>query len=130
MKLMILSLAAAMLLAAGAAHANCTYPRPPQGLPNGATATDDDMREGRQAVMAYNSAINAYTECLAKELETAIERGGEELTDQQKRDLTRMRDQKHNAAIDELESVASRFNEQVRVFRERTEKEKKAERRR
>jgi len=30
--------------------------------------------------------------------------------------------QKHNAAIDQLQNVADRFNEQVKVFKARTDK--------
>ena len=38
---------------------------------------------------------------------------------------SRVQDQKHNAAVQELQSVADRFNEQLRVWKARSEKEKK-----
>jgi hypothetical protein len=34
--------------------------------------------------------------------------------------MQKMEAQKHNAAIDQLQSVADRFNEQVKVYKQRT----------
>ena len=44
------------------------------------------------------------------------------LKPEQKADMEKVETQKHNAAIDQAQSVADRFNEQVKVFKTRTEK--------
>jgi hypothetical protein len=75
------------------------------------------MLEGQKSVQAYNEAINHYVSCLELERDDAIAKGGEQLTAEQKGQLERITAQRHNAAIDQLESIASRFNEQVRIFK-------------
>ena len=39
-------------------------------------------------------------------------------------DMERVEVQKHNAAIDQLQSVADRFNEQVKVYKAKNDKSK------
>jgi hypothetical protein len=115
MKLFV-SLAGIVFAAAGAAHAACSYPRSPQSLPDGNTASKEDMVAAQKAVKQYDADINAYIACLKLEHEQSVARDGASLTEEQKKDLERRQVQKHNAAIDELEAVAARFNEQVKVF--------------
>ena len=107
---------------AGAAHAACTYPRPPQRLPDGNTATKAEMIEAQRVVKKYDADINAYLACLKLEHEQQFAKDAA-MTEEQKKYMARLQVQKHNAAIDELESVASRFNEQVQVFNARNEKD-------
>ncbi len=48
---------------------------------------------------------------------------GEKPTAEQKADMARMEQlqvQKNNAAVDQLQSVADRFNEQVRIYKAKT----------
>ena len=42
-----------------------------------------------------------------------------EVHERRKKELTRKQDQKHNAAVDELNSVADRFNQEVRAFQKK-----------
>jgi hypothetical protein len=116
---------AATVLAAGAAYADCPYPAPPDKLPDGATAAMPDMLAGQKAVAEYNKAINDYTACIDKELDAAIAKGGDKLKPEQRADMQRIANQKHNAAIDQLQSVADRFNEQVKVFKAKSADAKK-----
>jgi hypothetical protein len=117
MKLFV-SLAVLALSLAGAAHAACTYPRPPQKIPDGGTATKEEMIEAQRAVKKYDAEINAYLACLKLEHEQQLESDAA-LTEEQKKYMARLQVQKHNAAIDELEAVATRFNEQVKAFNAR-----------
>ena len=51
---------------------------------------------------------------------TAKANAGEKPSAQQKADMDRMEQmqiQKNNAAVDQLQSVADRFNEQVRIYK-------------
>jgi len=113
----------AMAFAAAAAapvYADCSYPPAPAKIPDGATATLEEMVTGQKAVNAYQKAINDYTACIDKELEDALAQGGDKLKPAQKADMQRVEAQKHNAAVDQLQAIADRFNEQVKVYKTRT----------
>jgi hypothetical protein len=116
---------AVLALAAGAAYADCPYPAPPDKLPDGATATLQDMLAGQKTVADYNKAIQDYTACIDKDLDDAVAKGGDKLKPEQRADMQRIANQKHNAAIDQLQSVADRFNEQVKVFKAKSADAKK-----
>jgi len=119
------ALAATAALAAGAAYADCPYPAAPTKVPDGATATMQEMLEGQKAVAEYNKAVNEYVTCIDKEVDDAIAKAGDKIKPEQKADMQRVENQKHNAAIDQLQSVADRFNEQVKVFKAKSADAKK-----
>ena len=118
-----LALAFAALMSAPV-FADCPYPAAPAKIPDGASATLEEMVAGQKAVNAYQKAINDYTACIDKELDNSIAKGGDKLKPEQKADMQKVEAQKHNAAIDQLQSVADRFNEQVKVFKARTAEKK------
>jgi hypothetical protein len=119
------ALAAIAALSAGVAYAECPYPPAPDKLPDGATATMPEMLAGQKTVADYNKAVNDYVTCIDKEVEVAIAKGGDQMKPEQKADMQRVETQKHNAAIDKLQSVADRFNEQVKVFKAKAADAKK-----
>ncbi len=111
---------AAIAAVAGPVYADCSYPPPPAKIPDGNTASKDEMLEAKQAVTQYNKDINAYVACIKLEHETAVSKVGDNPSAEQKEDMKRMEQmeiQKNNAAVDQLQSVADRFNEQVRIFK-------------
>jgi hypothetical protein len=110
---------------AAPAFADCPYPPAPSKIPDGASATLQEMLDGQKAVKDYDAAINTYLSCIDKELSDNIAKGGEQLKPEQKADMQKVEAQKHNAAIDQEQSVADRFNEQVKVFKARTDPNKK-----
>jgi hypothetical protein len=112
-----LALAAVATLGVGTAYADCPYPAAPGKLPDGATAKLEDMLAGQKTIKDYETAINAYNACIDKELDDAISKAGDQLKPDRKADMQRVEAQKHNAAVDQLQSVADRFNEQVKVFK-------------
>jgi hypothetical protein len=117
-----LAMAALAALAAGPAYADCPYPAAPSKIPDGATATMEDMLAGQKAVKEYDKAIGEYVACIDKEVKDSEAKAGDQLKPEQKADMEKVETQKHNAAIDQEQSVADRFNEQVKVFRARTDK--------
>ena len=121
----LLALTATAALAAGAAYADCPYPAAPDKIPDGATATLQDMLAGQKAIGDYNKAVNEYVACIDKEVEAAIAKAGDKIKPEQKADMQRVETQKHNAAIDQLQKVADRFNEQVKVFKTKSADAKK-----
>jgi hypothetical protein len=114
------ALAIVAALSAGPVYAECSYPPAPEKIPDGNTATRDEMLAGQQAVKNYDKAINAYLACIKLERDDAVSKIGDKPTPEQKKaieDMDRVEVQKHNAAVDQLQSVAERFNEQVRVYK-------------
>ncbi|MCC7328637.1 MAG: hypothetical protein IT484_00610 [Gammaproteobacteria bacterium] len=101
------ALAAAMLQPAGAA---CEYPGE-ISIPGGASATEAQMQAANQAVRQYMAAVESYLACLDEE-EKAL---GASVTDEQKK----VHIQRHNAAVDALNAVAARYNEQVQAFKKK-----------
>jgi hypothetical protein len=114
-------------LTAAVAQADCIYPPPPDKLPDGSTATLDDMVNAQKVVKEYDRAVNAYLSCIQLERDGAVAKLGDKPSPEQKKaleDMERVTIQKHNAAVDQDQSVADRFNEQVRVFKAKRDKGK------
>ena len=117
-KLTLTSIAVALLLASSIAFA-CDYP-PRADIPNGATATKEDMLNGQKSVKAYMSAMDEYLACLeAEEKETVA--GMPEISDEERANREAALTKKHNAAVDDMELVAARFNEAVRAYKAASE---------
>src|ERR1043165_843444 len=99
-------------LAVGTASADCSYPKSPSGLPDGATATQEEMLGGMKAIKAYNAQVTTYLECLESEMNPRIEAAGPDAPADQVEQIKPIHNKRHNAAVEELESTAARFNEQ------------------
>lgn len=110
------------VLAAVAANAECSYPKAPAGLPDGATATQEEMVTGMKAIKEYNAQVTTYLGCLEGEMNTRIEAAGPDAPADQVEQIKAIHTKRHNAAVEELESTASRFNEQVKVYKAREKK--------
>jgi hypothetical protein len=104
-------------LAASSAYAECNYPKAPGTIPDGKTAALEDMLAANKAVKAYNADMETYLGCIKKEAEESIARQNETLSEDQKKQMAAVWQQRNNAAVDELESVAARLNEQIRVYK-------------
>ena len=118
----ILSGLALAALLATAAQAECNYPKSPANLPDGNTATQDQMVEGMKQVKEYNGAVTAYLACLEQEMNARIEAPGPDAPAEQIEQIKAIHNKRHNAAVDELEQTAARFNEQVKTFKGREKK--------
>src|SRR5689334_14780928 len=116
MKLALNVLILGMGLAAAQAHAACDYPTAPGKFPDGGQATKDEMLAAKKVVMQYNEAMNGYLDCIQKEYDAKVA-GMTNATPDQKAEMQKMQDQKHDAAVDELQGVAARFNEQLRAWK-------------
>jgi predicted outer membrane protein len=111
----LLKLTVALALAAGAvsAQADCAYPKAPAATPDGKTASEAEMVAAMQAFKTYDADVKAFGSCL--EQETKEKSAGTA----QLMQLKTMQTKKLNAAVEELQSKAKEFNEQVRVFKAR-----------
>ena len=108
-------------LATGAAQATCIYPREPENIPDGATATYDEMVAAQTAVKQFDADINAYNACLEMELQAIL--SDPNLDEARKTEFGTMQAKKNNAAVDHAQAVATRFNEQLRAYKDAHKKE-------
>ncbi|HEX2492605.1 MAG TPA: hypothetical protein VHK24_02435 [Steroidobacter sp.] len=120
------ALTLAGLLAMSAASAECVYPKPPASMPNGATATEEEMVAGMKATKEYNNEVTAYLSCLEMEMNARVEAAGADAPADQIAQIKAIHTKRHNAAVDELEAHAARFNEQVKVYKTREKSNKKS----
>jgi hypothetical protein len=120
MKILTAAAAVFFLLAVGTtAEAACTYPQAPQSLPNGATATKEEMLTAQGGVKEYVKAVQeTYLNCLDEEKASAIaalDSMDPEFT-QKKTALEAITAKKHNSALDELEAFVARWNAEKKAF--------------
>jgi hypothetical protein len=112
-----------LVLALGfAAHAQaaCIYPKSPDAPPDGNTATKDQMVAAAQDFKRYNTEMNGYLECIKLEMETVTPKDSTKLTPEEKKkndDQQKILVQRNNAAVDELQAVVGRFNEQLKIYK-------------
>jgi hypothetical protein len=102
------------------ARADCSYPKSPDAPPDGSTATKEEMVAAAKAFKSYNTDMNAYLDCLQLEIDAAVPKDQSKLTPDEKKKLAQQQQQltlKHNAAVDELQAVVGRFNEQLRIYK-------------
>ena len=110
------------LLAVAQANAECSYPKAPGGLPDGATASQDEMVVGMKAIKEYNARVTEYLNCVDTEMNTQVEALGTDAPADKVEQIKAIQTKRHNAAVEELEATAARFNEQVKVYKAREKK--------
>ncbi len=96
------------------AHADCPFPKAPETIPDGSTASEAEMIAAMNAFKAYNEEVKAFQACLDEETKQRAASGGGTMT------FKAMQAKKLAAAVDELETKAKKFNEQVRIFKARS----------
>ena len=96
---------------------SCDYPERIV-LPDGASATKEQMLDGQRGVKKFVADMEIYLDCIVEE-EKAARAAIEDLQpeDEQQREDTL--NKKYNAAVDEMERIAAQFNAEVRIYRER-----------
>ena len=105
------------LLATSLAWA-CDYPHRTD-IPDGATATKEEMIAGQRKIKSYMSAMEEYLSCIeAAEQETVAAKDAADADGRQQR--IEMYNKKYDAAVDEMNLVAEQFNVQVRAYKERS----------
>lgn len=102
--ILMLSLAGASL-----AQADCVMPTTSIDIPDGASATLEQMTEANQAVRAYIATLEEYTACLDAE-------NAKLGTDDAANQLRALNQTRHNAAVQTMEDFAGRMNESIRAY--------------
>ena len=117
----LFSLALVATLAAAPTYAACTYPKAPEKIPDGQSATLEEMLATQKLVKQFDTDIGAYQTCLEEEHNAALASAAG-LSEEQKAERQKILAQKQNAAADDAQAVASRFNDQVKIYREKNKK--------
>jgi hypothetical protein len=89
-------------------QAACTYPED-IAAPDGANSSEAEMLAGQKLVKQYMADMEAYLDCIDAE---AGAREEKQTPEQMALDTKR-----YNAAVDAMEAVAAKFNDQVRAFK-------------
>ena len=114
-----------LLLAAAydAPAIDCAFPKSPQKIPDGKTASESESESESEMVAAvsefkqYTGDVTTYTNCLEQETSSKVrEAGGAPSLVVQ---IKQLQAKKHNAAVDALQDKAKIFNEQIRAFKAR-----------
>ena len=108
---------ASMLLVAAPITFACDYPKRPE-IPEGSTASKEEMISASKAVKTFQAGISAYRECLDAEsaamiAELEIGQADEEDINNRKAASTK----KYNASVDEEELLVARFNAAVQAYK-------------
>lgn len=117
MKKLIKIVCAVSLLFAAQTGLACDYPNRVV-IPNGGTATKDDMLQGQRDVKTYVTAMETYLECIVEE-EKATRASMEDLQPEDEQQREDAMNKKYNAAVDEMERLAAQFNAEVQAYRAR-----------
>jgi hypothetical protein len=107
-----------------AAWAECTYPKKPAKAPDGNRATRDEMVAANKVQKQYQSDVTGYLKCLKDEHEATLAKidPAAKNAEDEKKKLTPRWEKKNDAAVDEAQDVADRFNEQLNAFKAKSAK--------
>lgn len=118
----------AATFAGGVAYADCTYPQAPSKIPDGNTASLQEMLAAQKAVKQFDQDIKAYTDCLKLEHDSAVKNidpgADPKKAKEQKTELDNMWAKKNDAAVDQDTAVTNQFNQQVRIYKAKAAKPK------
>jgi len=108
-----------LLALCATAEAACVYPQTPQALPNGNSATKEEMLAAQGLVKDYVSSVQeTYLPCLEKEkadATSALDNMDPEFT-ARKASIDAIHAKKHNAALDELQVFVDRWNAEKKAY--------------
>ena len=108
-----------LLALCATAEAACVYPQAPQALPNGNSATKEEMLAAQGLVKDYVKSVQeTYLPCLEKEkadATAALDNMDPEFT-ARKASIDAIHAKKHNAALDELQVFVDRWNSEKKAF--------------
>lgn len=113
--LLPLTLLAAVV--AAPALADCTAPTIAIAVPDGSTATMDQMLAAKHAISDSDAAVQKYDDCLKAEQDAKIAAGGDKMKDEEKVKISAKTVELHNVVAEQLQKVADQFNVEVRAYK-------------
>jgi hypothetical protein len=104
-------------LAAAPVFAECVAPLNSVRIPNGNTATMDEILAANHAIQEITTEVEAYTHCLKAEQEAKIAAIGPDITDDQKSRMASQYVNRQKAENEKLQTLADLYSVAVRNFR-------------
>lgn len=108
-KFMLTTALAIAFAVSNPATAACEYPAD-ASLPDGAKASEAEMNAASAVVKKYIADMDVYMACLDAE-QAALP------VEQQTPETKAMHVKRYNAAVDAEESIAARFNDQIKAYK-------------
>ena len=96
----------------------CDYPQR-VGVPDGTTATKEQMITGQRDIKEYLAAMDEYLACIEAAEQNTVA-GLDETDEDAKQQRIEMFNKRYNAAVEEMNLVAEEFNVQVRMYKDRS----------
>jgi hypothetical protein len=104
----------AILILTSVTAFSCDYPARPF-IPDGATASKEELLAAKNNVQVYLSAVDEYLQCVELEDQAALA-ALDNPTPEQQEELNQSLNRKFDAANEEKEMVGDQFNQQVRAY--------------
>jgi hypothetical protein len=99
------------LAAVPAARADCTPPPRPPVMPQGATASDDEMKDGHDKLQVYVKLLETYQSCMDQQVKNAPPDTKPEVKAQWQANA--------DAAIEAAHEIADVYSAQLRAYKAR-----------
>lgn len=93
----------------------CDYPSRPDNLPDGRSATKEEMLAGVTLIKEYQEKMDSYLSCIEADEIVSIQAVGDD--EEAKKQSKAMFDKKYNAAVDEQTLTVEEFNAQIRAYK-------------
>jgi len=113
----IFAIAALAALGVSPLYAACNAPGNPPTVPDGNTATADDILKTQQNVVSFQNSTDTFLACIKKEHDAAIAAAGPGISSSEADKIDHAESQQHNAAVHQLNDVVTRFNQTVQAYK-------------
>jgi hypothetical protein len=111
-----LALVAAMQLAAfTTAYADCAVPKKPAAVPDGSSASAEDMNAAKTALDSFEKAVRQFQSCVEADTKTKEAALGKNI--EAIKQLRTMADKRVNVFNDELQKQADSYTEQMSAWK-------------
>jgi len=107
----LLPLSVLVVMATAPAFADCVIPEDTVQIPDGTTATKEEMIAAKKAVEAFDAAVKTYTDCLQQEQQAKVEAGGDKVK------LQKHYAELNNAEVEKVQQLADKFNTELKAFK-------------
>lgn len=94
----------------------CNYPAPPKSLPDGSSATKDEMLAGVKVIATYQEDMATYLACIEADEVVATQALADD-DEEGKKQRAMMFEKKYNAAVEEQTLTVEEFNAQIRAYK-------------
>jgi hypothetical protein len=98
-------------------YADCTMPTPVKDIPDGTTASAQDILSAQKNVIAMQDATNAYLACIKKAHDDALAAAGPGISTVAADKIDDDESHKNNAAVEQLNATIKAFQTSVAAYK-------------